>query len=129
MLQTSSTFLDAEVSIENNTPVTTIYLKMKNKKISDSQNFLHVDSDYPKLLKGSISNSQVLWIKQISTAKDDFNQYCEELRWRFVNHGYKQELIIKKYINAVKKNGQARTFKRTRQYHLKRNMNSANINM
>ena len=76
---------------------------MKNKKISDSQNFLRVDSDYPKLLKGSISNSQVLWIKQISTAKDGFNQYCEELRWRFVSHGYKQELIIKIYVNAVKK--------------------------
>ena len=43
-----------------------------------------------------------LRIKPICTTPDDFNQHCEELKQRFVNHGYKPELI-NKHTKAAEK--------------------------
>ena len=57
--QTSITFLDGEVSIQNNKLVTKIYRKNTNR-----QNFLHIDSDHPKSLKDSIPYCQALRINR-----------------------------------------------------------------
>ena len=73
--QTSITFLDTELSIQNNKLVTKIYWKK-----TVCQNFLYIDSDHPKLLKDSIPYSQALRIKSICTTPNDFSHYCEELR-------------------------------------------------
>ena len=105
--QTIITFLDTEVSIQNNRLVTKIY-----QNCTDCQISLHVDSEHLNLLKASIVYSQVLRVKQIWTTPNDFNQYCRELKQKFVNQGYKPELINKH--KSSKKNGQERTFKRKR---------------
>ena len=52
--QTSITFLDTKVSSQSNKFVTKIY-----RKSTDRQNFLYVDSEYPKPPKHSIPYSQV----------------------------------------------------------------------
>ena len=44
----------------------------------------------------------MLRIKWISTTPKDFNQYCEELKQRFVNQGYKPE-VINRHTKAVGK--------------------------
>ena len=54
MSQTSIKFLDTKVSFQNNKLVTKIY-----RESTDGQNFLCVDSEYPKPLKDSIPYSQV----------------------------------------------------------------------
>ena len=54
MSQTSIKFLDTKVSFQNNKFVTKIY-----RESTDGQNFLCVDSEYPKPLKDSIPYSQV----------------------------------------------------------------------
>ena len=72
--QTSITFFDTEVSIQNNSLTTKIY-----RKSTDRQNFIHIDLDHPKSLKDSISYNQALRIKRICTTPNDFNHYCEEL--------------------------------------------------
>ena len=95
--ETSITFLDTEVSIQNNRLVTKIY-----RKSTDHQNFLQVDSQHPESLKDSITYSQKLTIKPIGTTPNKFNQYCQRLKQRFVNQGYKLELI-NKHIKTVKK--------------------------
>ena len=95
--QTRITFLDTEVSIQNNKLVTKIY-----RKSTDHQNFLHIDSDHPKSLEDSIPDSQALRIKRICTTPNDFNHYCEELKQRFVSQGY-QPYLINKHIKAVEK--------------------------
>ena len=98
--QTSITFLNKEVSIQNNKVVTKISITFLDKEVSiqnnkltkiywkttDCQNFLCIDSDHPKSLKDSILYSQARRIKWICTTPNDFNQYCEELKQRFVSH-------------------------------------------
>ena len=72
------------------------------RKSTDPQNFLHIDSDQPKSLKDSIPYSQALRIKRICTIPNDFNQYCEELKQRFVSRA-NQPQLINKHIKAVEK--------------------------
>ena len=88
--QTSITYLDTEVSIQNNKLVTKIC-----RKRTDRQNFLYIDSDHAKSLKDSISFTQALRIKRICTTPNDFNHYCEKLKQRFVSQGYQPQLINK----------------------------------
>ena len=60
-------------------------------------------SKHPKSLKDSILHSQAaLRIKPICTTPNDFSQHCEELKQRFVNLGYKPELI-NKHTKAAEK--------------------------
>ena len=92
-----SHIFDAQVSIQSSKLVTKIY-----RKSTYRQNFLHVDAEHPKSLKDSIPYSQVLKIKWIRNKPNDFNQYCEELKQRFVHQGYKPELI-NKHIKSVEK--------------------------
>ena len=75
--QSSITFLDTEVSTQNNKLVTKIY-----RKNTDRQNFFHIDSNHPKSLKDSIPYSQVLRTKRICTTPNEFNHYFEEFKQR-----------------------------------------------
>ena len=81
--QTSITFLDKEVFIQNNKLFTKIY-----RKSTDCQNFYFIQP--------SAQN------QTICTTLNDFNQYCEELKQRFINKGYKPE-IVDKNTKTVKK--------------------------
>ena len=62
------------------------------------------------------------------TTPNHFNHYCEEIKQRFVSQGY-QPQPINRHIKIVEKMKKERTFKRKRQHHLKRNKNSASINI
>ena len=83
--------------------ITNLFKKIYQKR-TDRQNFLYIDSEQTKLLKDTITYSQLLRIKRICTNPNDFNEYCEELKQRFVSEGYKPELINKhiKTVNNVK---------------------------
>ena len=115
--KTSIKFLNSELSIQNNKLIIKIYWKS-----TDRQNFLLVDLEHPKSLKGSISYSHALRIKQICTTPNDCSQYWKELKQTFINQGHKPELINKH--KSSKKNWREKTFSRKRQYHVKRNKNS-----
>ena len=96
--QTSITFLDTEVSIQNNK----LIKKKSIRKSTDLQNFFHIDSEQPKSLKDTIPYNEPLKNKHICTKPNDFNEYCEELKQRFVSQCYKPELIHK-HMKAVEK--------------------------
>ena len=121
--QTSITFLDTEVSVQNNKLVTKIY-----RKSTDRQNFLHIDTDHPKSLKGSIPYSQALRIKRICTTPNDFNHYCEELKQGFISQSYQPQLI-NKHIKAVEKMDRKELFKERYNTTSKKPKNSASINI
>ena len=90
---------------------------------TDHQNFLHVDSEHPKSLKdifliinclkpnGSVLH-QITSVNIVKSSKSD-------LSIKITNRTNKQTYIISR------KNRLGRTFKRKRQYHRKRNKNSA----
>ena len=67
--------------------------KYIRKALTHLQNFLYVDSEHLKLLKYSIPYTLALRIKQTCTTLNDFNQCCEDLKHKFVNQGYKSNLI------------------------------------
>ena len=50
------------------------------RKKTDSQIFLNINSEYPKLLKNSIPYRQTLQIKRICLTKKEFNHYSRELK-------------------------------------------------
>ena len=66
-------------------------------------------------------------MKRICTTPNDFNHYCEELKQSFVSQGYQPQLI-NKHIKAAEKMDRKGLLKE-RQHHLKRNKNSASINI
>ena len=95
--KTSIPFLDTEVYIKNNKLYTKIY-----RKQTDHQSSFHIDSDYLKLLKGSIPYSQALKIKLICTTSKNVNHHCKELKYHFLEQGYNSELLDKR-IKTVEK--------------------------
>ena len=81
-------FLDTEIYVKNNK------LHTKTFRIkTDCQTFLNVNSEHPKSLKNSISNSQTLRIKRICSTKKDFDHHSIELEERFLKQLYDQKLI------------------------------------
>ena len=82
-----------EVFIQNNKLVKKIYGKSTYR-----QKFLNVDLEHHELLK----NSEAPRSKRICTTQNDFNQYFQELKQKFINQGYKAELI-NKHIKTVEK--------------------------
>ena len=55
-----------------------------------------------KSLKDSISYSQALTSKRIYTTSKDFEHHYKELKQRFIEEGYKSELLDK-HIKTVEK--------------------------
>ena len=57
---------------------------------------IHIPFSFKKFIK-SFSHKQIYNLKSINhliyTTPNDFNQYCEELKQRFNNEGYKPEVI------------------------------------
>ena len=82
--------------------ITNLFKKKSIRKSSDLQNFFHIDSEQPKSLKDTIPYDEPLKNKHICTKPNDFNEYCEELKQRFVSQCYKPELIHK-HMKAVEK--------------------------
>ena len=95
--KTSISFLGTEVYIKNNKLYTRIY-----RKQTDRQSFLHIDSEHPKLLKGSILYRQALRIKRICTTSKEFEHHCKELKQQFLEQRYDSELLDK-HIKTVEK--------------------------
>ena len=94
--QKSISFLDTEVYIKNNKLYTKIY-----RKPTDRQNFLHYNSEHPKLLKDSIPYSQTLRIKRICSTITDFQYFATELKNKFTDKGCSSNLLDKN-ISRVK---------------------------
>ena len=88
-------FLDTLIYKDKNTLQTTLY-----RKPTDQQSFLHAHSDHPKSLKRSITYSQVLRIKTISSILTEYKKHCAILKQNFIERGYKGN-ILKDEIDMV----------------------------
>ena len=71
------------------------------KKPTDSQNYLHAKSAHPLSLKKSISYSQALRIKHVSSTFDKYKKDSNEFDKRLVEKGYKEKKIIRNQIEKV----------------------------
>ena len=65
------------------------------KKLTKSQNYLHANSAHPLTLKKSIPYSQALRIKLVCSTLDEYKKHSNELVNRFVEEGYKENIIWK----------------------------------
>ena len=71
------------------------------RKETDRQNILHINSEHPISLKNSIQYSQVLSVKCTWSTTENFKIYCSELKQKFIEIGYKSDLLDK-HISPVK---------------------------
>ena len=99
ILQSSIPFLDAEVYIKSNKLDTNIYRKKTGR-----QNILHINSEHPIWLKSRIPYSQVFRLTYTCSTIENFKLYCSELKEKFIEKGYKYDLLDK-YISIVEKLG------------------------
>ena len=99
ILQSSIPFLDVEVYIKSNKLDTNIYRKKTGR-----QNILHINSEHPIWLKSRIPYSQVLRLTCTCSTIENFKLYCSELKEKFIEKGYKYDLLDK-YISTVEKLG------------------------
>ena len=65
------------------------------KKLTKSQNYLHANSAHPLTLKKSFPYSQSLRIKLFCSTLDKYKKHSNELVNRFVEEGYKENIIWK----------------------------------
>ena len=94
--RTSITSLDIKVyKSENGTLCTTFY-----RKPNDRHNFLHYKWTQPKTLKDSISNSQVLRIKQICSKTAEVINHLINFKDAFIKRGY-QSKILDHYLDRT----------------------------
>ena len=107
--------------------ITNLFKKKSIRKSSNLQNFFHIDSEQPKSLKDTIAYNEPLKNKHICTKPNDFNEYCGELKQRFVSQGYKPELIHK-HMKAVEKMDR-KEFLNKRHNTTSKKQKSASINM
>ena len=67
---------------------TTVY-----RKQTDPQNYLHAQSEHPKLLIDSIQYSQALLIKWICHSQQEFLSHKAKMLYQFQKRGYNRSLI------------------------------------
>ena len=110
--QTSISFMDTELEIKNSKLYTKIYRKQTNRQSS-----LHIDPEYRKSLKHSISCSQTLRIKGNRKASKDFEHYFKEVKQQLHEQGYNSELLGKhiKTVGKLDRNELIKGNKKTRQ--------------
>ena len=68
----------------------------------ETQNFFHINSEQPISLKNSILYSQALRVKCTHSTIENFKLYCSELKQKFIEKGYKSDLLDK-HISTVEK--------------------------
>ena len=81
-------YLNAKIYIKN----TKLDTKTFRKK-TDCQTFLNINSEHPKSLKNSISYSQTIQRKKLSSTKKNFDHHSRELKERFLRQGYDRKFI------------------------------------
>ena len=81
-------YLGAKIYIKN----TKLDTKTFRKK-TDRQTFLNINSEHPKSLKNSISYSQTIQRKKLSSTKKNFDHHSRELKERFLRQGYNRKFI------------------------------------
>ena len=81
-------YLGAKIYIKN----TKLDTKTFRKK-TDRQTFLNINSEHPKSLKNSISYSQTIQRKKLSSTKKNFDHHSRELKERFLRQGYDRKFI------------------------------------
>ena len=81
-------YLGAKIYIKN----TKLDTKTFRKK-TDCQTFLNINSEHPKSLKNSISYSQTIQRKKLSSIKKNFDHHSRELKERFLRQGYDRKFI------------------------------------
>ena len=81
-------YLGAKIYIRN----TKLDTKTFRKK-TDRQTFLNINSEHPKSLKNSISYSQTIQRKKLSSTKKNFDHHSRELKERFLRQGYDRKFI------------------------------------
>ena len=89
-------FLDTEIYIKNKKLHTKIF-----RKKTDRQTFLN-NSEHIKSLKSSISCSQALRIKRISSTMKDFDHHSRKLKERFFKQGYHQKRVDEQFKKVDK---------------------------
>ena len=65
-----------EVYIKNN--------KIYGKGKTNTQNFLHIDSEHPISLKNSIPYSHLLRVRRTCSTIENFNPYCSEIEQKIM---------------------------------------------
>ena len=63
------------------------------RKKTDRQTFLNINSEHPKSLKNTISYSQTIQRKKLSSTKKNFDHHSRELKERFLRQGYDRKFI------------------------------------
>ena len=82
-------FLDTSVYKDHNNRLqTTLY-----KKPTDVQNYLHAKSAHPLPLEKTIPYSEALRIKRVGSAFDEYKKHSNDLVKRFMEKGYKKNII------------------------------------
>ena len=81
-------YLGAKIYIKN----TKLDTKTFRKK-TDRQTFLNINSEHPKSLKNTISYSQTIQRKKLSSTKKNFDHHSRELKERFLRQGYDRKFI------------------------------------
>ena len=81
-------YLNAKIYIKN----TKLDTKTFRKK-TDCQTFLNINSEHTKSLKNSISYSQTIQRKKLSSTKKNFDHHSRELKERFLRQGYDRKFI------------------------------------
>ena len=81
-------YLGAKIYIKN----TKLDTKTFRKK-TDRQTFLNINSEHPKSLKNSISYSQTIQRKKLSSTKKNFDHHSRELKERSLRQGCDRKFI------------------------------------
>ena len=95
----SVTFLDTQISLQNNHIVTDLYCKP-----TDSHNYLVYESAHPQRCKDSIPFSQFLRIRRICSNVTDFDRHVVNFCGYFLKRNYPTELLKEAAILARSKN-------------------------
>lgn len=86
--ETSETFLDLEVYIENDQIKTTIHYKP-----TDAHAYLRYDSHHPEACKNSIPYSQLLRLRRICATEDNFLREAQVMMDFFLKRGYPKAIV------------------------------------
>ena len=93
--QTSVSFLDILVSINDNRPTTSLFYKP-----TDSHSYLLYSSSHPNHTKQSIPFSQFLCLRRLYSEDENFQSKSLEVREFFVQRGYPTTLLDTAFSKA-----------------------------
>ena len=93
--ETSVTFLDINISVQDNNLATSVHYKP-----TDSHSYLLYSSSHPSHVKDSILYSQFLRLCRLCSNDSDFNSKCDEMSNFFSECGYLDN-ILSKALNRV----------------------------